>query len=107
FHNIENTAALADSLLGIEHGPLGIEAYGKHDKRKQGERRDVANQRDADRQRPPDQLEALATPKALTIDQPTGIQVLDLNLAGDFFQPGGGLLDLDSVHAEVKQFGHG
>ncbi len=48
-----------------------------------------------------------AAAKAFAKHQPTGIQILDLDLAGDFFQPGGGFLDLDSLHAQVEEFPHG
>src|SRR4029077_12202845 len=53
------------------------------------------------------QDEGGAAAKALAEYQPAGIQILDLDLAGDFLQPRRGLLDLDSLHAQLKQFRHG
>src|SRR5712692_3869743 len=106
-HDVEDASALAHPRLGIEHGPLGIEADGKHDQGEQRQSEGEPKQRDNDGDDTANHDEGGAAAKALAIHQPAGIQILDLDLAGNFFQPGGGFLDLDSLHAEVKQFAHG
>ncbi len=52
-------------------------------------------------------MKRAAAAKARPKHQPAGREILDLYLAGDFFQPSSSLLDLDSFHAQVEQFLHG
>ena len=51
--------------------------------------------------------EKRAASKAIAKDQPAGIEIFDLDFAGDFFQPGRRFFDLDSLHAQVEEFLHG
>ena len=72
-----------------------------------GKARIKTDQRNNDGKNAANQDEGGAAAEALAKYQPTGIQIFDLDLARDFFQPGGGFLDLDSLHAQVEQFLHG
>ena len=72
-----------------------------------GSASDQTDQRDEDRQRTPNPNEDGAAAKALAKHQPTGIEILHLDFARDFFQPGSGFLDLDPLHAQFEQFLHG
>src|SRR5229473_3089965 len=106
-HDLEDASRLAHARLGIEHGPLGIQADGEHDQWKQRQGEDETNQRDDKGDHAANQDEGGAATEALAKHQPTGREFLDLNLAGDLFQPRGGFFDLDALHAKLKQFRHG